>query len=137
MPTRRQFVGSVGAGLLLAPFINMGLERKAQAGSKQAKRLLIFATMGTYPPLWTPTVSNGTVTSWSNMTKPLSAIAGNVVLVEGMPRGNPNDGHGASDSLTGQGFGYYGQGVIKISVDQFIANKLAAGGINRPIGSLL
>src|SRR5262249_37921021 len=96
-----------------------------------------FATMGTYPPLWTPTVSNGTVTSWSNMTKPLSAIAGNVVLVEGMPSGNPNDGHGASDSLTGQGFGYYGQGVIKISVDQFIANQPAAGGINRPIGSPL
>jgi hypothetical protein len=59
------------------------------------------------------------------------------VLVEGMPTGNPNNGHGASDSLTGQGFGYYGQGVIKISVDQFIAKKLVAGGINRPIASLL
>jgi hypothetical protein len=54
-----------------------------------------------------------------------------------MPSGNINDGHGASDSLTGQGFGYYGQGVIKISVDQFVANKLVASGINRPIGSLL
>lgn len=137
MPTRRQFVGSVGAGLLLAPFINIGLERKARAGSKQAKRLLVFCTMGTYPSLWTPKTSNGTVTSWSAMTQPLSAIAGNVILVEGMPSGNPNDGHGASDSLTGQGFGYYGQGVIKISVDQFVANKLAASGINRPIGSLL
>ena len=62
---------------------------------------------------------------------------GNLVLVEGMPSGNPNDGHGASDSLTGQGFGYYGQGVIKISVDQFVAKKLAAGGVNRPIASLL
>ncbi|HEY4183883.1 MAG TPA: DUF1552 domain-containing protein [Polyangia bacterium] len=137
MPTRRQFVGSVGAGLLLAPFINIGLERKARAGSKQSKRLLVFCSMGTYPSLWTPKTSNGTVTTWSAMTQPLSAIAGNVVLVEGMPSGNPNDGHGASDSLTGQGFGYYGQGVIKISVDQFVANKLAAGGINRPIGSLL
>jgi hypothetical protein len=137
MPTRRQFVGSVGAGLLLAPFINMGLERKARAGSKQTKRLLLFCTMGTYPSLWTPKTSNGTVTTWSAMTQPLSAIAGNVILVEGMPTGNPNDGHGASDSLTGQGFGYYGQGVIKISVDQFVANKLGAGGINRPIGSLL
>ena len=54
-----------------------------------------------------------------------------------MPSGNPNNGHGASDSLTGQGFGYYGQGVIKISVDQFVAKKLVAAGINRPIGSLL
>jgi len=138
MPTRRQFVGSVGAGLLLAPFINTALRRKAAAAAtNQSKRVLILATMGTYPPLWTPTVSGESITSWSAMTQPLSAVASNVVLVEGMPSGNVNDGHGASDSLTGQGFGYYGQGVVKISVDQFIANKLAAAGVNRPISSLL
>src|SRR5580765_1218968 len=137
MPSRRQFVGSVGAGLLLAPFINMGLRRNAAAAANQSKRVLIFATMGTYPPLWTPTVSGESITSWSAMTQPLSAVASNIVLVEGMPSGNVNDGHGASDSLTGQGFGYYGQGVVKLSVDQFIANKLAASGVNRPIGSLL
>ena len=137
MPSRRQFVGSVGAGLLLAPFINMGLRRKAAAASNQSKRVLIFATMGTYPPLWTPTVSGESITSWSMMTQPLSAVASNIVLVEGMPSGNPNDGHGASDSLTGQGFGYYGANVVKISVDQFIANNLVSAGINRPISSLL
>jgi hypothetical protein len=54
-----------------------------------------------------------------------------------MPSGNPNDGHGAPDSLNGQGTGYYGQGVVKISVDQFIANKLVAAGVNRPISALL
>ena len=137
MPSRRQFVGSVGAGLLLAPFINLGLRRKAAAASNQSKRVLIFATMGTYPPLWTPTVSGESITSWSAMTQPLSAVASNIVLVEGMPSGNPNDGHGASDSLTGQGFGYYGQNVVKISVDQYIANKLVAANVNRPISSLL
>ncbi len=136
MPTRRQFVGSVGASLLLAPFINMGLQREARAANK-AKRLLVFCTMGTYPPLWTPGTSGESITSWSAMTQPLSAVASNVVLVEGMPSGNPNDGHGASDSLTGQGFGYYGQGVVKISVDQFVANQLVKQGINRPISSLL
>jgi hypothetical protein len=140
MPSRRQFVGSVGAGLLLAPFINMGLRREAQAATRQSKRLLIFATMGTYPPLWTPTVSGESITSWSAMTQPLSAVASNVVLVEGMPSGNVNDAHGSSDSLTGQGFGYYAVNnvpVIKVSVDQFVAKHLAAVGINRPIGSLL
>ena len=35
MPSRRQFVGSVGAGLLLAPFINMGLAPRG-AGRHQA-----------------------------------------------------------------------------------------------------
>jgi Protein of unknown function (DUF1552) len=140
MPTRRQFIGSVGAGLLLAPFINVGLERKARAAGTQAKRLLVFCTMGTYPPLWTPTVSGETITAWSAMTQPLSAVADNLVLVEGMPSGNPNDGHGSPDSLTGLGFGYYAVNnvpVAKISVDQFVAQNLIAQGVNRPIASLL
>jgi hypothetical protein len=143
MHSRRQFVGSVGAGLLLAPFINLGLRRNVAhaAATKQAKRVLIFATMGTYPPLWTPTsISGETIKTWSAMTMPLSTVASNVVLVEGMPSGNVNDNHGSSDSLTGQGFGYYAVNnvqVIKNSVDQFIATKLAASGVTRPIGSLL
>src|SRR5579862_3855507 len=107
MPTRRQFIGSVGAGLLLAPFINLGLERQSRAATTQSKRLLIFSTMGTYPPLWTPTVSGESITAWSDMTQPLSAVADNLVLVEGMPSGNPGDGHGSPDGLTGQGNGYY------------------------------
>ena len=41
------------------------------------------------------------------MTQPLSAIADNVILVEGMPSMNPNDGHGSPDGLTGQSTGYY------------------------------
>jgi hypothetical protein len=140
MPTRRQFIGSVAAGLLLAPFIDMGLGPEAKAATNQSKRLLLFCTMGTYPPLWTPTVSGENITGWSAMTEPLAAVADNLVIVEGMPSGNPNDGHGSSDSLTGQGFGYYAVNnvpVVKISVDQFVANNLIAQGINRPIASLL
>ena len=141
-PSRRQFVGSVGAGLLLAPFINMGLRRKAEGATHPSSRVLLFCTMGTYPPLWTPTTiaSDGSITTWSAMTQPLSQVAGNVVLVEGMPSGNPNDQHGSSDSLTGQGNGYYAVNnvpIIKKSVDQFVAANLVASGINRPIGSLL
>ncbi len=140
MPTRRQFLTSAGAGLLLSPFINAGLRREAKAASTTSKRLLVFCSMGTYPPLWTPTVSGETISSWSAMTQPLSAAADNIVLVEGMPTGNPNDGHGSSDSLTGLGFGYYAINnvpIIKLSVDQFVANNLAQAGVNRPIASLL
>ncbi|HTA89617.1 MAG TPA: DUF1552 domain-containing protein [Polyangiaceae bacterium] len=140
MPTRRQFLTSAGAGLLLAPFINAGLRREAKAASSTSKRLLVFCSMGTYPPLWTPTVSGETISSWSAMTQPLSAAADNIVLVEGMPSGNPNDGHGSSDSLTGQGFGYYAVNnvpIVKLSVDQFVANNLVQAGVNRPIASLL
>jgi hypothetical protein len=140
MPTRRQFLSSAGAGLLLAPFINAGLRSEAKAAGTPSKRLLVFCSMGTYPPLWTPKVSGETISSWSAMTQPLSVAANDIVLVEGMPSGNPNDGHGASDSLTGQGFGYYAVNnvpVLKQSVDQFVANNLIKSGVNRPIASLL
>jgi hypothetical protein len=141
-PSRRQFVGSVGAGLLLAPFIDLGLNLGARrqaraAAANQSSRVLLFCTMGTNPSLWSPVVSGESITTWSAMTAPLQAAADSIVLVEGMPSGNVNDGHGAPDSLTGQGFGYYGQGVVKISVDQFIASNLVAAGITRPIASLL
>jgi len=140
MPTRRNFLASAGAGLLLAPFINAGMHREAKAANGTAKRLLVFCSMGTYPPLWTPKVSGETISSWSDMTKPLSAVADDIVLVEGMPSGNPSNGHGASDSLTGRGFDYIAVNnvpVLKLSVDQFVAASLAKGGVNRPISSLL
>ena len=57
--SRRQFAGSVGAGLLLAPFINMATRRQAQAAAKQSKRILLFCSMGTKPSLWTPTGISG------------------------------------------------------------------------------
>jgi hypothetical protein len=131
--SRRQLLASAGAGLLFAPFFDLTLRREAHAAAAPVKRLLLFCTMGTYPSAWTPTVSGENISAWSAMTQPLDAIKGNVVLVEGMPSGNPNDGHGAPDGLTGLGYG----GQLKISVDQFVANQLAASGINRPIASLL
>jgi hypothetical protein len=134
--SRRQLLGGAGAGLLLGPFLNLTERREAQAAAAPTKRLLLFCTMGTYPAAWTPTVSGETISAWSAMTQPLDAIKDNVVLVEGMPSGNPSDGHGAPDGLTGMGNGYY-NGQLKLSVDQFVANQLVASGINRPIASLL
>ena len=146
-PNRRQFTGSVGAGLLLAPFISLGLkERRSHsaavagapgAAAPKAKRVLLFCTMGTYPPIWTPTAISGeAITTFSTSTSPLAAVKDSIVLLEGLPTGNPNDNHGSPDGLTGLGFGYYG-GQLKISVDQFIAAQLVASGIKRPISSLL
>jgi Protein of unknown function (DUF1552) len=134
--SRRHLLGSAGAGLLLAPFLNLTTRREAQAAVTPVKRLLLFCTMGTYPPAWAPTVSGENITAWSAMTQPLDAVKDNVVLVEGMPSGNTSDGHGSPDGLTGMGNGYY-NGQLKISVDQFVANGLIAAGVNRPIASLL
>jgi hypothetical protein len=135
--SRRDFASSVGAGLVLAPFVSLlGRQREAQAATRQVKRLVLFCTMGTYPPAWTPTVSGESITAFSQMTANLAAIKDSVVLVEGMPSINPNDAHGAPDGLTGLDNGYY-MGQQKISVEQFVANALVSAGINRPIASLL
>ena len=55
--SRRQFTTSVGAGLLLSPFLSTLRRGRADAAApaKQAKRVLLFCTMGTFPDLWTPT----------------------------------------------------------------------------------
>jgi hypothetical protein len=139
--SRRQLNISAGAGLLLAPFISMLREEPTRAApTKQAKRLLVFCTMGTKPDSWTPMTSGESINGWTQMTQPLSAIKDNVVLVEGCPAGNPGDGHGSPAGLTGQGNGYYAVNnvvVPAISVDQFIADKLVKGGIKRPLASLV
>jgi len=137
--SRRKFVGSAGAGLLLAPFINLvnGGDRPARAAGKKAKRLLLFCTMGTNPDMWSPTgVSAENKFTFSAMTQPLAAIKGNVILVEGCPSLNVSDGHGAPDGLTGLGYAQTGQVPI-VSVDQFVAGQLTAQGVNVPIPSLL
>ena len=70
------------------------------------------------------------------MTTNLAAIKDSIVLVEGMPAINVNQNHGAPDGITGLDNGYY-QGQQKVSVETFIADKLVASGVNRPIASLL
>lgn len=142
-PTRRAFMGSATAAALLSPFLSpllpwAGYPRRAGAAIPgKTKRLLLFCTMGTYPPIWKPTaVSGETITTFSACMKPLEAIRDHVVMIEGCPSGNPANGHGAPDSLTGLGYQFTGMSGM-ISVDQFISDRLIAGGINRPIPSLL
>jgi len=138
-PNRRQFATSLGASLLLAPFLSVGLdqERPRAAGAPKTKRLLLFCTMGTYPPIWTPPgIAGETITAFSTCTSPLAAIQDSLVMIEGLPSGNPGDNHGSPDGLTGLGFGDYG-GQLKISVEQFIASRMIAAGIKRPIACLL
>ncbi|MFZ5894922.1 MAG: DUF1552 domain-containing protein [Myxococcota bacterium] len=139
--SRRQLNIGAGAGLLLAPFLSMlNAGPTGAAPTKQAKRLLLFCTMGTKPDLWTPKVSGESITGFSAMTAPLADVKDNIVLVEGLPSGNPSNNHGAPDGITGMGYGYYavnGVQQLLISLDQFVADKLVKGGINRPIASLL
>jgi hypothetical protein len=136
--TRRALAKSAGAALLMSPFYRLlggGDGGARAAGPGRAKRLLLFCTMGTNPDSWSPTGVGGESSfTFSDATSPLAAIKGDVVLLEGLPSGNPGDGHGAPDGLTGLG---YAGGPKMLSVEQFVADKLVASGVNRPIPSLL
>jgi hypothetical protein len=143
---RREFTRGVGAGLLLSPFLsllNPRPLRAAAAPAKQAKRLLLFCSMGTNPAIWSPTnVTGESAFTYTKATAPLGAanVSDSVILVEGLPSGNPGDGHGSPDGLTGMGNGYYAvNNVVQklISVDQFVADSLIKAGVNTPIASLL
>src|SRR3954470_1410365 len=139
--SRRQLTLGAGAGILLSPFLSMLREGSSRAATtKQAKRLLVFCTMGTKPDSWSPQGSGESIGTWSAMTQPLSAIKESVVLVESCPAGTPSDGHGSPAGLTGQGFGYCALNNVPqpaISVDQFVVDKLVKAGVNRPLGSLV
>ena len=132
--SRRHFSASLGASLILAPYLRL-LEKPARAATsaKKAKRLLLFCTMGTNPDLWKPSGGDSSVT-FSSMNQPLSMVKENVVLIDGLVSGNPGDNHGAPDGITGVGFN---GGSATISVDQFIADKLKSSGTVTPVPSLL
>ncbi|MDF3070067.1 MAG: putative secreted protein [Polyangiaceae bacterium] len=133
---RRTWLKTLAAGTALLPFLDVE-DSQAQAAPGGAKRVVLFCTMATVPTIWTPTsvaAENDFVLSES--TSPLDAIRPHLVMVEGMPSANTGDNHGSPDGLTGLGFGASGQPHL-ISVDQFIADKLAAGGSKSPVPSLL
>lgn len=133
---RRTWLKTLAAGTALLPFLDWDAQAQA-APAGPAKRVILFCTMATVPTIWTPT----SVTSENNFvlaesTSPLDAIRKHMVMIEGMPSANTGDNHGSPDGLTGLGFGASGQQQL-ISVDQFIADKLVAGGVKSPVPSLL
>jgi hypothetical protein len=132
--SRRLLAKSVGAGLLLSPFVNIDA---TPAPARRAKRLLLFCTMGTQPEVWAPkNVVSETSFTFSACTEPLAAIKEHVVLVDGLPSANPTDGHGSPDGLTGLGYRFLATPSL-ISLDQFVSDRLRAAGVNRPIPTLL
>jgi hypothetical protein len=117
--TRRQFAKALGASLLMAPFLNLTRSARAQQ-VKRARRVLLFCTMGTNPSLWTP--RNAPSDLFNVATDPLSAIAGDIVLVDGLMTSDPGENHASPEALTGKGFADSNH----TSVDQFLAASLGA-----------
>lgn len=134
--SRRTWLKTLAAGTALSPFLD--LEAPAQAAlNGPAKRIVLFCTMATVPTIWTPTsVKAENDFTLAESTSPLDAIRKHMVMIEGLPSQNPGDNHGSPDGLTGLGFGASGQQQL-ISVDQFVADKLVAGGSMAAVPSLL
>jgi hypothetical protein len=134
--SRRTWLKTLAAGTALLPLLDIETPARAAAVGG-AKRVLLFCTMATVPTIWTPTsvkAENDFVLSES--TSPLEAIRQHLVMIEGLPSANPGDNHGSPDALTGLGFSASGQPQL-ISVDQFIADRLMAGGAKSSVPSLL
>ena len=116
--TRRQFARSLGAGIVLLPFLP-GMARAA--GTSAPQRLIIITSLGIPHGMWTPTSAPGAPVQLSPMLAGLQPILPDIVLADGLSFANPTEGHSSPQTLTGLGFAANN----KISVDQYIAKKRA------------
>lgn len=120
--TRRQFTKSLGAGIVLLPFLNSPLRAATTAAPR---RLIIITSLGTNNTLWTPKSAPGQALQLQTMTQPLSTVADNILMVDGLSMVNPTEGHTTPQTLTGKTFdNAYGPSTM--SVDAYIAAKLGA-----------
>jgi hypothetical protein len=132
--SRRDFARSVGLAALFSPFLSLVKRAPASAAPLgKAKYLLIFHTNGTDVPAWTPTGSTQDNLVFSPMTAPLDPLRPNLVLIDRLSSNGTADNHAAPGGLTGQGYG----GQSRISLDQYISDKLKAAGVVTQIPNLI
>lgn len=132
--TRRDFAKSVGLAALFSPFMSLVKSAPAQAAAPgKAKYLLIFYTNGTDTAAWTPKGSTPDNIVFSAMTEPLAPLRSNLILAEKLSSNGTADNHAAPGGLTGQGYG----GQTRISIDQYISDKLRAAGVVTQIPNVI
>jgi hypothetical protein len=132
--SRREFAKRVGLAALFSPFLSLVHRAPVSAApSGKAKYLLVFFTNGTDPAAWTPTGSTDSNIVFSAMTELLAPLKANLVLIEKLSSMGTADNHAAPGGLTGQGY----SGQTRISIDQFIADKLRAAGVATQIPSVI
>ena len=132
--SRREFTRRVGLAALFSPFLSLVGRQPASAASPgKAKYLLIFFSNGTDVAAWTPTGSTADNLVFSAMTEPLAPLRPNLVLIDRLSSMGTADNHAAPGGLTGQGY----SGQSRISIDQFVSDKLRASGVATPIPNLI
>jgi hypothetical protein len=132
--SRRQFARSAGLATLFAPFLSVLDGHPVQAQTTgHAKYLLLFVTHGTDVSKWAPQGDDTRISSFSDMTEPLSAIQDSLILMDGVSGGGLCAGHGSPGGLCGASWGAPGL----ISIDQFISDGLKEAGQSAQIPHLV
>ncbi|MEM9454170.1 MAG: DUF1552 domain-containing protein [Myxococcota bacterium] len=130
---RRSFVSSMAAATLLSPFISLLGPRRAIAAGGKAKYLLIFHTTGTMIDQWTPTGSTESDIVFSPMLEPLEPLRDSLVVIDELDSKGTSDNHAAPGGLTGVGH----SGSNRVSLEQFVGDKLAQQGVSTPFENLI
>lgn len=132
--SRRAFTRGVGLAALFAPFMSLvGRTPTSAAATGRNRYLLVFYSNGTDVNLWTPRGSTPTSIAFSEMTAPLEPLRSELVLIEKLSSLGTADNHAAPGGLTGYGY----SGNNRVSIDQFVATRMAAAGATTPIPSLI
>jgi hypothetical protein len=132
--SRREFTKRVGLAALFSPFMSLVKTAPANAAPVgKAKYLLIFYTNGTDIAQWTPVGSTIDNIVFSRMTETLAPLRANLVLAEKLSSNGTADNHAAPGGLTAQGYG----GQTRISIGEFVADRLKSAGVVTPIPSLI
>ena len=130
---RRRFLKGAGSAGLLAPFLSLVQRNDAHAAAGSARYLLIVHTTGTALDLWHPAGSTSEALVLSEMLEPLAPLTEDLVIIEGLDSMGTANNHAAPGGLTGQGY----SGNSRISLEQFVGDKLAEQGVDTAFSSLI
>ena len=131
---RREFTRNALMLAMFSPFMSLLDPKlaKAQARPGNAKYLLIITSNGTEPGVWDPVGSSSGNIAFSTMTQPLSAIKGDVILLNKFDSQGSAGNHGSIGGLTGNG--QYSQQTL--SLDEWVSRDLRSRGILTQVPSV-
>ena len=117
---RRQFAQSLGAAVVLLPFLQQ--RSRAASSSGGPPRLVFITSLGTSYASWVPQSAPGAPVVLGASCAAMQSVLNDVVFVGGLPAPYTGENHGTAQHTTGIDFGHQG---LKTSVETYIAQQLA------------
>lgn len=132
MGTRRAFLGSVGLGLVAAPFVRLlgqGRGRAAEPGNGPTRLCVFFCPNGTVPQRWRPVAAGSDPLGFDfaagTILEPLRAIRKDLVVVDGLHFHRADNHEGGMSAMLTNGGGVDSP-TGGASIDQVIAKAIGA-----------